>query len=148
MSHDGSTLLKWPDEERKFRLGIGELIELQEKCDAGPAQIFRSVSDMTWRVQWVRETIRLGLIGGGLEPTRALALVGRYVTPGSLMVCAGIAQEILGAALIGDLKDPVGKAQAGEVSGDMLSPPSTEPAQSSDLRPQKSGNARSGNSLR
>ncbi len=149
MSGDGSTLISWPDEERRYRLGIGELIELQDKCDAGPAQIFNAISNHSWRVQWVRETIRLGLIGGGLDPVRALALTAKYVTPGSLMTCAIMAQQILIAALSGDPNDPVGKAQAEKVTENPDDIPfrlTTEPGPSSASHHTKSGLARSGNS--
>ena len=149
MSNDGSTTITWPDQERRYRLGIGELIELQDKCDAGPAQIFNAICNHTWRVQWVRETIRLGLIGGGLDPVRALGLTAKYVTPGSLFTCAIMAQQILIAALSGDPNDQVGKEPAGEATESRdASPsrPSTEPEPSSASHPAKSGNAHSGNS--
>lgn len=149
MSGDGSTLIRWPDDERKFRLGIGELRELQDKCDAGPAQIFRALSDMSWRFDYVRETIRLGLIGGGLAPQKALAIVGSYVVPGQLMACAGIAQIILYAALIGDPHDAenvAGKTTTGETDGS-TSRNSTGQEPSSDGPHDKSTNAHFLNSL-
>src|SRR5215813_4879389 len=111
MTTDGSTLIKWPDDERTYRLRIGELLELQDKCDAGPAEIFRALSNQSWRFNHIRETIRLGLIGGGETPQKALALVGRHVVPGRLMECAGIAQMVLYAALVGDPNELVPKAE-------------------------------------
>lgn len=146
MSSDGSTLIKWPDAERKFRLGIGELRELQDKCDAGPAEIFKALGAQTWRIDYVRETIRLGLIGGGENVQKALALVGRYVVPGQLMLCAGIAQTILFAALIGD-PDEAPKAEAEGIATDgSTSRHSTDQEPSSDGPQEKSINAHSPNS--
>lgn len=110
MSADGSVRLKWPDDERKYRLGIGELRELQERLDVGPAQLFKRLSEQEWRFDDVRETVRLGLIGGGETPQKALALVGRYVTPGAnMMPAVAAAQAIIMAALVGVEDDPVGK---------------------------------------
>lgn len=134
MSADGSTTINWPDDERRFRLGLGELRELQDKCDAGPAQIFRALSDQSWRIDYVRETIRLGLIGGGLDPQRALGLVGRYVVPGQLIACAGIAQIILYAALVGDPDTQEGKATAGTKT-----PTGDSPSRSTDQEPPSDG---------
>jgi len=39
MSRDASLTLDFGDGEHRFRLGYRELIELQEKCDAGPTWI-------------------------------------------------------------------------------------------------------------
>ena len=149
MSKDGSVIIPWPDEERRYRLDIGQLMELQDKCAAGPVEICEACSNKTWRVQWIRETIRLGLIGGGLDPTRALALVARYVKSGSLLACAEVAQAILLAALVGDTVDVVGKDQAGEVTENPDASPSrlsSEPVLPSASPLAKSGNAAFGSS--
>lgn len=141
-------MITWPDEERRYRLDIGRIEELEEKCDKGSQEIFTALGDGSWRVKWVRETIRLGLIGGGLDPVRALGLTARYVVPGSLMVARGVAVRILYEALAGDVTDVVGKDEAGtEASPDAsASRLSTEPGPSSDTPPNKSGNAHFGNS--
>lgn len=81
MSSDGSVSLAWADGDYRFRLPIGQLRELQDKCGAGPQEIYSRLMDGTWRVDDLRETIRLGLIGGGVDPVRALALVRNYVDP-------------------------------------------------------------------
>src|SRR5215813_10041696 len=137
MGTDGSATIKWPDDERIYRLGIGEL---QDKCDAGPAEIFTALSKQTWRFDHIRETIRLGLIGGGLPANKAMALVGRYVVPGRLMEAAGIAQMILFAALVGDPDDDVPKLAA-ETSDGSTSRPSTDQEPSSDGRLETSINS-------
>jgi hypothetical protein len=141
--------------ERQFRLGIGELRQLQEKCNAGPATILARlmtcqpqaagmkrpipkdyelaesdpdfVADFNlysllrmigndWNVDDVRETIRLGLIGGGATPTDASLAVARYVDvaadwPSNI----GVASAILIDALLGSSNDPVGKAKVGTI---------------------------------
>lgn len=65
-----------------------------------------------WRVDDVRETIRLGLIGGGMSPTDAFVFVSGYVDPYPLTDNTGLAASILMHALIGDQDDPVGKPTA------------------------------------
>src|SRR5690606_951747 len=137
--------------EQPFRLGIGELRELQDLLDAGPATVLarlmsiqpqaknlrRPVADdypgrqndpdfiadvhtyaMTrgiggeWRIDDIRETIRLGLIGGGMTPTDAFVTVSRYVDQPEKYAPTdniGIAAAILLHALTGPQDDPVGK---------------------------------------
>lgn len=69
-----------------------------------------------WRVADLRETLRLGLKGGGMSSTQALVLVERYAGPGNLMALKSLATNILGAALVGapDEDDRAGEQMAGE----------------------------------
>ena len=135
-------------EARRFRLQLGELRELQDKCQVGPATIFsrliafqpqamdamrpraenfalgvadpdfiaqfnlfsvlRSVGG-DWRVDDIREPIRLGLIGAGMTPTEAYLLVTRYVDGLPLTDNITLAADVLHHALVGEVDDPVGK---------------------------------------
>jgi hypothetical protein len=86
MSRHGEIDLVWGDGEHSFRLAIGQLRELQEKCTlpgdtmvSGPEAILGRIQSGTWRVEDVREIIRLGLIGGGMEAKNAHRMVARYV---------------------------------------------------------------------
>ncbi len=112
MSGSASITLTWGDGPHVFRLTIGELRELQDKCNAGPAEILNRLAGGTWRVDDIRETLRLGLLGGGKTPTDALVLVARYVDNRPLMENVTPAQAILLAALVGDPEDQVGKPKA------------------------------------
>lgn len=104
------------DGQHRFRLGIGELEELQEKTDAGPVFLQRRiVSD--GRVADVRETIRLGLIGGGMAADAALKLVERYAVPGAWRECVLLAAGIVTAALDGVEDEPPGKPGAEAATG-------------------------------
>lgn len=142
--------LQWADGTYIFRIAIGQLRELQEKCDAGPLEMYRRMIIGNWRLDDVRETIRLGLIGGGgVPPAAALKLVERYVDARPLLESVEIARVILGVVLLPIEDDPLKKDEpAGETSSPRSSPSpdSTEPAQPSDSRPTKSTAARSGNS--
>jgi hypothetical protein len=133
MSRDGSITLTWGDGEHRFRLAIGQLRELQEKCDAGPAEIAVRLADGRWRVNDVRETIRLGLIGGGMPPGDALKLTVRFVDERPWLESVPAAQAVLMAALVGAPEEPVGKPGAAEAETEAAmdaspSPPSTAPA--------------------
>jgi Phage tail tube protein, GTA-gp10 len=110
MSADGSVTFAWGDGEYRFRLGIGELQELQDKCNAGPFEIYQRLATGAWRVNDVREPIRLGLIGGGMDAMRALGKVGKYIAPAQFLPNVVAARRIMLAALFGDPDDILGKA--------------------------------------
>jgi Phage tail tube protein, GTA-gp10 len=132
MSRDGSCELVWAGDERRFRLGLDELFALQDKCDAGPAEIASRLRNGTWRLQDIQEVFRLSLIGGGEEAKKAKSLVAEHIVPGKLQSNVLIAFAILLSALQGDENDPVGKDQAEAPASEATasSPrPSTETAQ-------------------
>ena len=104
--------LDWGDGRHKFALPIGQLRELQDKCDAGPNRILQRLSGVDWRIDDIREVMRLGLIGGGTKPTDAHLMCVRYVDNRPFMESRLHAQAILMKALVGDPDDPVGKKPA------------------------------------
>ena len=69
-----SAVLKRPfaDGTYPFRLGGGELRQLQRVTDCGPLELYRRLLSGNWRVDDVPETIRLGLIGARRVGARAL----------------------------------------------------------------------------
>lgn len=106
----GAVTLEWADGSYRFRLAVAQLVELQDLCGAGPYAIYLRLVAHQWRVQDLRETIRLGLIGGGTAPGEALRLVRAYVEARPLLECEPVAARILAAALIGpDLDDEDGE---------------------------------------
>jgi Phage tail tube protein, GTA-gp10 len=111
MAAHGTIDLIWGDGEHPFRLGIGQLRELQEKTGCGPLELFRRLGQGHWRVDDVRETLRIGLIGGGMKPPDALRLVRRYVDERPLTESVLPAQAVLMVALYGEQED---KKQPGE----------------------------------
>lgn len=136
MSADASIVLAWGDGEHRFRLPIGQLRELQDKCSAGPAEILGRIRMGSWRIDDLRETLRLGLIGGGMKPVDALLLVQRYVDARPYAESAQPAYEVLAAALFGPEEAPgKGEAPASEETDGSPSAPSTEVAPSSDSPP-------------
>lgn len=136
MSRDGSIELDFADSTHHFRLAWGELMKLQEACDAGPYVVLDRLVSGRWRVQDISETLRLGLIGGGMAPVDALKLVREYVEGRPPLENLVIAQRVLGAAVVGVPEEEVGKkseAASGEGSlnpnsptESSASPPSTE----------------------
>lgn len=117
MSRGALITLDWADGTYPFRLGIAQLAELQEKTDAGPWYIQWALSMMLVSGQtgvippkdaspaYVIDTIRLGLIGGGMQAVQALKLVRAYVGEGQLAENIPMAFAIIGTALQGVPED-------------------------------------------
>jgi hypothetical protein len=99
---NGSVTMTWADKEYQFNVAkLAQAMELEDLCGCGLMEVFQRVKENRWRVSDVRETIRLGLIGGGLPPARALVLVRRYVEDRPWAESAPVALVVLGAAIVG-----------------------------------------------
>lgn len=123
MSRSATVRAAFGDGVYDFRLDIAGLEELDERCDAGPEEMYRRISEGRWRLRDLREPIRIGLVRGGLDPMRALALTSRYAAEGYLADLKPLVLNILGGALVGapeEDKDVLSGENQGETSG--LSP--------------------------
>jgi Phage tail tube protein, GTA-gp10 len=155
VSADGSVTLTWAGEERRFRLAIGQLRELQENINRnratpiGPMSLYLLISKGDAWPDDLREVIRLGLIGGGTRLELVPGLLKRYAEDRPLLELVPVAQAVLGVALMGEPDDPVGKKPQEAATATATAsafPTSTEAAQRWDLPRDKSMNAASGNS--
>jgi hypothetical protein len=161
MSADGSVTLAWAGEERKFRLAIGQLRELQENVNRwrvnigavpiGPSSLLRLLMGGDAWPDEVREIVRLGLIGGG-EVSIALVpgLIKRYVDDRPLVESTQVAQAVLLSAMVGVPDDPVGKKpkrRRKTRATSSASPASTEQDAQSDSLQTRSTACPSGSSL-
>ena len=126
MNNQGEISDKWADGVYSFRLPVARIIELEQKCDAPFGVIFARVVSGSFKVSDIIETIRLGLIGAGLSPAKALTLVEDYGLP--LSENLPIAKAILAGAMFGFEASPLGK-QTAAPEGDLNAstpPPSPE----------------------
>lgn len=115
MSSVGTIRLAWQGGEHDFCCAtVGNILSLQDLCGAGIGTILQRLIGGAWYVQDIRETIRLGLIGGGLAPDRALELVKVHVDSNErgLAPSVVLAIKILERVVIGVPDDPLGKAAA------------------------------------
>jgi Phage tail tube protein, GTA-gp10 len=121
-AEDGSVSLAFGDGEYCFRIALGQWRELQEAVNKprleigepviGPMALFTAImSGNAWPYD-MREVIRLGLIGGGAKPDRALVMVKQYVEARPPFQSLPIARTILQYAMFGPPDDPAGKAPA------------------------------------
>lgn len=137
MSRIGSIVRIFAGDERTFAIPWRELIELQEARDCGPAIVLARLFVGEWRVEDIREVIRLGLQGGGMSPAEATKLVKIHVEghPENIGGEDGLlklATSILSAALDGAPDEPLGET---------LAP--TQPNESMTFPTEKSGSGQS-----
>lgn len=141
--------ITWADGEYEFAIEtLGHFRELEEKCDAGAPEILQRLTLQKWRINDLRETLRIGLIGGGMKPADAAILVKRYVDERPKAESVQAAQAVLLAAIVGAAEpadeedDHAGKAQATRTTAPegSTSSPFTEPAHSLDGLQSKSMN--------
>lgn len=104
--------LEWADGTYPFCLPLAQLEELQTHCDAGPMVIADRLQHGRWKTQDVYQTIRLGLIGGGMAPVDALRICKFYITDRPWGESALPALAIINAVLFGKPGEPVGKSRA------------------------------------
>ena len=135
MSRNAEITLDWADGTYLFALKWAQIIELQEQLDAGPYFVLSRLSDGTWRAGDISNVIRLGLIGGGMEPVAALKKVRTYVEDRPPVENIMVAQAVLSAGVIG-APDEVEKPAASEKpeAGEGMETPLSR-AEKSDLPP-------------
>lgn len=122
-NRSGKIELPFGNDNYVFKLGYGQIKELQEAVDAGVIVILDSFFKNTWKAEYIRETIRCGLIGGGMSPTEALRMVKTYVEDTEnypLQNNVIISTTILSAAIIGAPEEDNGKKQ--EAAGTKRAP--------------------------
>lgn len=138
MSRAAEVNLLWGGEERLFRLPIGRIRAIQEKCDAGLPELLRRYITQAWMIDDVREVILQGLIGGGLDNQTATKAVLAYFDDTPIQPHVTVAQAIVAAAIVGvddeDLGEPEGEETETRPSPEVssASQPSTEPARPSE----------------
>lgn len=120
MNRHGATEMDWADGTYTFRLGLSEIEELERKRDLSIFQIGTRLSPEVRQARStdIIEVIRLGLIGGGMKPVDALALVRKYVDERPLDENRDTAYAIVLAGLMrvhsSELEKPSGEAEAPE----------------------------------
>lgn len=126
MNNQGQITESWGDGRYDFRLTVNGIIELEQKCDAPFAVIFGRLNGGTFKLNDIRETIRLGLVGGGVASSKALTLVENYIMP--LSESLPLARAIVGGVMFGFEASPLGNPEAAPEASTNVStpPPSTE----------------------
>lgn len=134
----------WADGTYHFRLGAKQLDELQDITGVGAELLYYRFTtpvqgERNWKTRWMRETIRLSLIGGGTEASQAEKMCRMYVDDNPRLPNLRFAIAALGGALMGIRKAVEGKKKQKRASAptttepsEPTSPPSTEASAASD----------------
>ena len=109
--------MTWPGGEHPFRLALAQLEGLQQKTDAGPEWLLMRLQTGQWTAVEVFETLRFGLIGGGMADGEAAKIVRNAFDRHPLIEFKVPALSVLMAALYGAADDRVGEpSPAGETT--------------------------------
>jgi len=136
MAANGQVEMTWGDGDQVFNIAkVGVALELEAKCECGVSEIFDRLRTGRWWLNDIRETLRLGLIGGGMEPPKALVLVKRYVDNRPWAESVQPATVVLMAALVGVPGDDIGKKPAAERTTEASQAPSSVPMDASSAPP-------------
>lgn len=116
MAHVGTVTISWRGGEDQFCLAkVGDVMAFEDKCGAGIRVVLARLLTDTWGLQDFREAIRLGLIGAGMAPDKAMTKVKLHVdgNPDGFVPSVLVAQVIVAAACFGAPKDDeLGKTEA------------------------------------
>lgn len=127
MNNQGEVIVTWGDNDYCFRLTVAGLIELEQKCDAPFSTVWHRVVSGQYGINDIRETIRLGLIGGNMAPADALKLVRRQIDDriGSVGFAdhMNLARLILSGVMFGFEASPLGKEKAAPTPSTSASTP-------------------------
>lgn len=110
---------------RRFCLRIGEIEELERLCGAGIGAIMLRLATQGFYAADIRETVRLGLEGGGATEAEATAVALR-IAERPLMEHAELAGRIITAAVSGVPAEP-GNEDGLTNDDPATSAPSSEP---------------------
>jgi hypothetical protein len=107
---NGEVTIFWGDGQQTFNVApLAQLLELEDKCRCGVRELLTRIAADRWYINDLRETLRLGLIGGGKDPEQAHKLIERYFDNRPKLESARPAFAVLAAALVGVPEDDVGK---------------------------------------
>jgi hypothetical protein len=72
-------ILDWGGGKHAFCLRIKQIGDLQKACNAGLGMIFNRLMTNMFYIEDITETIRFGLIGGGMPPVKAAEMISTFV---------------------------------------------------------------------
>ncbi len=101
MNRHGAIEITWAGGDHTFRLGLDEVEELEAATDMSIFLLHSAMASSSpfAKVRHYSETIRIGLIGGGMSPVDARLMARRYVDQRPLVESVALAAVIIRAAL-------------------------------------------------
>jgi hypothetical protein len=72
-------ILDWGGGKHAFCLRIKQIGDLQKACNAGLGLIYQRLMSDLFYIEDITETIRFGLIGGGMPPVKAAEMISTFI---------------------------------------------------------------------
>lgn len=92
---------EWAGKERLFRLTTGDVFDLEEATGDGIGVIFTSLASSSFSLKHVYHTIRLALIGGGLDLVRVNGLMRDHFDTRPYLQHAALAGAVVADLMTG-----------------------------------------------
>lgn len=108
------------DGEHDFALPFPLIQELERTTGAGIGVLYQRIRAMTFRVTDITETIRLGLIGGGITPKAAHDLTQTYAAQRPLAETLPVALAILDVVWFGTPADQPDTVAASDITAETI----------------------------
>ena len=140
MSRSARVRAFFGDQDYDFALLIGQCVELQELTDCGLGECLTRIEQL--RVKEIKEVIRLGLVGGGMDKQAAFRLTERHVVAGELGACGSTAFQIVAAAITGVEDEPLGESKGDGTSANPSPGESSDGPSSMAPRPPRASRRR------
>ncbi|WP_050577741.1 gene transfer agent family protein [Sinorhizobium meliloti] len=113
----GAEEIVWAGGANQFRLAIGELRTIEQRCNAGVSVVLMRLLGQQWGTDDVVQPILLGLTGAGMSEGEAKRCLDRAYSTSNLYGLAINAAAILQKFIMWDPDGDVpGEPQAGAVS--------------------------------
>lgn len=112
MSAYGEITEEFGDGEHTFRLGYKEISQFEEKFDLAFMAFINRIAEGNAKIVEVREIIRLGLIGGGMEAPKTIPLLKAFVEEAPLADYMAVALKIAQSGAFGSEAYRTKKAEA------------------------------------
>ncbi|WP_034996934.1 gene transfer agent family protein [Beijerinckia mobilis] len=93
------------DMEHTFKLTSKLILELEHLAECGIGALFKRLTSNEFRHLDIAQTIRLGLIGGGMSPEQSVRFVETYVIDRPLKEIYPVALGILETLYFGKQKE-------------------------------------------
>ena len=127
-----SVLREFGGKERRFELRLGEIKKLEQATGAGIGEVYTRVASLRFTLADVRDTIKLGLVGGSdgmIQEADAEGMVRAFVDGWPMNEGHALASAILLACFVGvDTSGNPAGLKKDQGAAPATSAPSTEPA--------------------
>ncbi len=123
-TRDGLVVAAFGGEVRAFRLTVPFLAKLQDETGVGPGYMTAVLEQVgvggPWKVEWVTRTLFWGLVGAGMAPNDAGALVRTHVEERGyrgLVENLALVYQVIVGGVRGPAEESLGESDAAAAGG-------------------------------